>query len=74
MSYHGNPGPIAGPFFILFMFAALVAAWGTHIFWTIKTLASPAGATVGQAALGIIGAIMPPVGVLHGIAIWLGLA
>lgn len=51
-----------------------LAAWGTHIFWVIKTLASPAGITVGQAILGVIGTFVPPVGVVHGIMIWMGAA
>lgn len=50
--------------------AVLVAAWLTHIVWIVKALASDGGATFGQIALGVIGAFMPPVGVVHGIIIW----
>jgi hypothetical protein len=51
---------------------AVLAAWITHIVWIIQKLASDAGATFGQMALGAIGAFMPPVGVIHGVMIWLG--
>lgn len=52
--------------------AAIFAAWATHIVWIIGRLASDSGATTGQIALGAIGAFMPPVGVVHGVMIWLG--
>ena len=48
------------------------ASWATHIFWAISTLLADEEATVGQMVLGGIGAIMPPVGVVHGVMIWLG--
>lgn len=48
------------------------ASWATHIVWVIKALASEAGATFGQMALGAIGAFMPPVGMIHGFMIWFG--
>lgn len=47
-----------------------IAAWLTHVIWIVKALASDAGATAGQIALGVIGAFMPPVGVIHGVIIW----
>ena len=55
------------------LFIVPVAAWITHIIWIIGALASHAGATAGQMVLGGIGAFMPPVGVIHGIMIWLGI-
>ncbi len=55
--------------FICF-FAACAGAWATHVVWTIRTLAGDAGVTVGQAVLGVIGAFMPPVGVVHGFILW----
>ena len=48
------------------------ASWATHIVWVISALASDAGATFGQMALGAIGAFMPPVGMIHGVMIWFG--
>jgi hypothetical protein len=48
------------------------ATWVTHIVWIIGTLASEAGATASQMVLGAIGAFMPPVGMVHGVMLWLG--
>lgn len=56
---------------VIFAFAA-VSAWVTHIVWIIGTLASDAGATASQMVLGAIGAFMLPVGVVHGVMLWLG--
>lgn len=46
------------------------AAWITHVVWIIKVLASAAGATFGQIALGVLGAFLPPIGVIHGLILW----
>lgn len=51
---------------------ACIGAWATHVVWIIAKLASDKGATVGQMVLGGLGAFMPPVGVVHGFMIWLG--
>jgi hypothetical protein len=51
---------------------ALITAWGTHLVWIISALSSDVGATTGQIVLGGFGAFMPPVGVLHGVMIWMG--
>lgn len=51
----------------------ILSAWVTHIVWIIGTLASPAGATVGQMVLGVLGAFVPPFGIVHGFMIWLGM-
>lgn len=62
-----------GSFAILLALAVtMLAAWITHIVWIIGKLASVTGPTVGQIALGAIGAFMPPVGMVHGIMIWFG--
>ena len=57
---------------IAFVVVALIGAWATHIVWIISTLASDAGATVGQMVMGGLGAFMPPVGAVHGLMIWFG--
>lgn len=49
-----------------------VAAWVTHIVWVLQKLGSDAGVTLGQALLGVLGTFIPPVGVVHGVMIWLG--
>ena len=59
-------GVVAGALAVFVM----CAAWLTHVIWVIRVLSSDAGATVGQAALGIIGAFMPPIGVIHGLVLW----
>jgi hypothetical protein len=59
-------------FYCLLAFGiTLIAAWVTHIVWIIGKLAG-VGPTIGQVALGVIGAFMPPVGMIHGFMIWFG--
>jgi hypothetical protein len=66
----------AGTFAAVVGFGAVILtpiiAWATHLVWIIGALASDSGATTGQIVLGCIGAFMPPVGVVHGVMIWLG--
>lgn len=57
---------------ILAFAVSCFGAWITHLVWVIGKLASDQGVTVGQVALGVIGAFMPPVGVVHGFMIWFG--
>lgn len=52
---------------------AAILAWLTHIVWSIRILVSDVSPTMGKVAMAVIGAIVPPVGVLHGFLIWLGL-
>jgi hypothetical protein len=52
---------------------AAVAAWVTHVMWVISKLAGDAGVTLGQIMLAILGTFVPPIGVLHGVMIWLGM-
>lgn len=69
-----NSDIFGGGMFAVLVFAGLtcVGAWLTHLIWIIGTLASSAGATVGQMVLGALGAFMPPVGMVHGFMIWAG--
>lgn len=60
-------------YFGITLMLALLAAWATHIIWTISTLSSETPATFGQMALAAIGAFMPPIGVVHGVMIWFGI-
>ena len=60
------------PFAVIGIFVTCMAAWITHIVWVINALASEAGATILQMTFGVIGAFMPPVGVIHGVMIWFG--
>ncbi len=62
--------------FLIVVISAIVisipAAWVTHFVWVIRKLAGDAGVTVGQMVLGALGAFVPPIGILHGYMIWLG--
>lgn len=70
MSRHSD-----GLYIGIFLFAmTALAGWLTHVVWIIRKLAGDNGATVGQMVLGAIGAIVPPVGTLHGWLMWIGVA
>lgn len=56
-------------FYTLAVIAA-VGAWITHVVWIIQHLASSVGATAGQIVLGILGTVVPPIGVIHGFILW----
>lgn len=61
-------------YYIIFsLLVSWVAAWITHVFWSIKILSSSVGPTVGQIALGVLGAFCPPIGSIHGFMIWFGI-
>lgn len=47
-----------------------LGAWITHIVWSIKMLMSPVPAAINQLVLAGVGAIVPPVGVIHGFILW----
>lgn len=59
--------------FVGLLAAATIPAWVTHVVWVIFKLTSDTGITSGQLVLGVVGALMPPVGVVHGFLIWFGL-
>lgn len=69
-----SSGEVALGIFAVFGSLVLVigaaAAWLTHVVWIVKALASTAGATAGQIVLGVLGAFVPPVGVIHGLILW----
>lgn len=61
--------------FVVFLCFALsaVAAWITHVIWIIRIFARPEfTATLGNILLGIFGVCVPPVGMIHGFMIWIG--
>jgi hypothetical protein len=41
-----------------------IAGWVTNVLWTFKQ------SDLGNLALGIFGAVVPPVGAVHGIWLW----
>ena len=53
---------------------AAIAGYLTHVVWTIHKLSGDVGITLGQTVLGVLGTLAPPLGVLHGWLMWLGLA
>lgn len=68
----GTSGAISWFFGICFVLLSLITAWVTHWIVTIKYLVSGGEATVGYVALLILGCVVPPIGIIHGIGIWLG--
>lgn len=53
-----------------FTMVVMVFAWITHIFWVFSVLMSETY-TTGMLVLAVIGAVIPPVGMLHGVYLWL---
>ena len=53
-----------------FFTTLLLAAWGTHIWWTLAKLATSAAS--GHVLTGLIGTFLPPLGIIHGVMIWFG--
>jgi len=66
-----------GIFLTLFIAIGLfaLAAWGTHWIWYFRSFGMFAGGNVVLSAryfLGVIGLVVPIVGIIHGVAIWAG--
>ncbi len=53
------------------LFILSVAAWLTHVIWWVKLMMNEQMDTFGEWALAIIGLFFPPIGVIHGIILWL---
>lgn len=51
-----------------------IAAYVTHIVWTFKLLLNDQTQAVGKYVLAALGTFMPPLGVIHGFAMWFGWA
>lgn len=52
-----------------------LAAWGTHWVWYFRSFGMGGIGNVGLSAryiLGVIGLVVPIVGIIHGVAIWAG--
>lgn len=56
----------------ILMWIASAYWWLVHVIWILTKLSSDAGATAGQIVIGIIGALLSPIGVIHGIMISMG--
>ena len=51
---------------------AMLSAWVTHWVVAIKYLVSGGEATIGYVTLLVLGCVVPPIGIIHGIGVWLG--
>lgn len=56
---------------MLVLGAVSVAAWLTHVIVAIQAITTTV--STAYALLLIVGVVFPPVGVIHGIGVWLGL-
>ena len=54
----------------LFFVIITIPAYITHIAWAIMTLAYQESTVAGQVVLAIVGSVIPPIGVIHGMIIW----
>lgn len=52
------------------LFIAAVAAYITHLWWSISTLMGDAAITVKMAVIMIVGVVAAPLGALHGVWLW----
>lgn len=57
---------------ILGFWLGLIGAYITHIVWVISTLTGTAAVTAAQIVMSLLGTLIAPVGVIHGIMIWFG--
>jgi len=52
--------------------AVALAAWGTHWIWYFRSFGMFARGISARYFLGVIGLLVPIVGIIHGVAIWAG--
>lgn len=54
---------------------AVVVAYLTHLIWSISLLVSDAALStaVGKIVLAVLGVVVPPIGVIHGVMVWFGI-
>lgn len=54
---------------------SVVSAYITHLIWSISLLVSDAAlnTAVGKIVLAVLGVIVPPIGVIHGVMVWFGI-
>jgi hypothetical protein len=64
---------VTGGFLAIIVWLVGFAGYITHIMWCIKALVSTAvvgDILIKAIILGVIGAIVPPLGAIHGLVIW----
>lgn len=47
-----------------------IAAYITHLWWTVSMLFGDTDMAIKDLALALLGAFFPPIGVIHGVIIW----
>ena len=47
-----------------------IAGWITHVVWWVMLLMNNEMNTIGQGVLAILGTIVAPIGMIHGIILW----
>ena len=67
-----NDMSLSAAFGVLGFILASFAAYLTHIVWVISTLTGEAAVTTAQIVMSLLGTFVAPVGVIHGVMIWLG--
>ncbi len=53
----------------IWLCVAIVFAYFVHIYWSVRTLARDDGATAGQIVLALVGPIVFPIAIFHGLMI-----
>ena len=61
---------IGGGLGMIALWAAFIAGWATHIVWTIKLLTGTGNVTIEQLVFAALGALVPPLGSVHGFMLW----
>lgn len=65
---------IAGVLVGVTTIGTIVAAYITHLVTALSYLLNPEGVTeMGYAVILIIGTIIPPIGIVHGVMVWMGI-
>ena len=62
---------VALGFCVMSVFIGGIAAFITHLWWTLTMLTNEHVITVGKLAIAVLGIIVPPFGALHGVWLWL---
>lgn len=52
------------------LIAVNLAAWITHLWWSLSGLFSGSMNQINEYVIAILGAFIPPIGIIHGIYLW----
>jgi hypothetical protein len=56
--------------FIIALGIAPIAAWITHIYWSLSGLFTGSMTETSDFVIAVLGAFIPPIGIIHGIYLW----